>query len=816
MSAAERVECPALAAALSYARLGWHVLPLHGVRDGRCTCGKPDCGKSTGKHPRILTGAEHAGAATTDEDTICGWWGRWPDCNVGIMTGPASGVVVLDVDGERGLETLQRLEVELGPLPRTATSRTGSGGYHYLFQHPGHKVVNRAHALGACLDIRGNGGLFVLPPSMHYSGRQYEWLALPETVGLAPYDWLERAHALVEERKAAERAARETAIGAPPAGNVVPLRTQDRATVLLRASAYLGKMAPSISGQGGHAALWEAALAMVRGFQLDPGDALGLLAREFNARCVPPWSERELRHKVAQAQEQGERPWGYLLNVEREAPRKQQAKRTEATRADTRKNGKPDDMPGPPDGPDGLPDPWNRTDMGNAERLVARHGGELRHCSALGWLVWDGTRWAKDESGEVQRRAKETVRAIYEEAATAYSDDERKAIARWAIQSEARSRVDNMIAMAASDGAVSVAASVFDSDPWLLNVSNGTIDLRTGKMREHDPADLLTKLAPVEFDAETSSQEQAPLWREFLGEVLPETEIRNFMQRLIGYSITGVIRDHVLPINYGSGRNGKGVFTNSLLHALGTYSDAVPTELLMEKRGETHPSERATLWGLRLACASETEEGRAFNVALVKQLTGGDLIKTRYMRQDWFSFWPTHKLMLSTNNRPVIRETKNAIWERVLLIPWTVVIPPERRDPELGEKLKKEAAGILKWAVEGCLLWQKEGLAPPESIRAATEEYRVAQDKTGGFFDECCVFAEGCKVSSADLLKEYERWCERNSERQVSNNTFSERVIERGGKAGRFYVTDGVRNKQVRGWLGVGLCSQQQQEDARW
>ncbi len=294
--------------ALAYANLGWHVLPLHGIIDGRCTCGVETCGRSAGKHPRIKTGANHAGAATTNEATIRGWWKRWPDSNIGVMTGPISGLAVLDVDGERGMESLNLIQDKIGPMPDTVCSQTGSGGYHFLNQHPGeeHRVVNRAHAIGPCLDIRGNGGLFVLPPSVHLSGERYRWVVAPGEAELASFDWLDRSIKWADaEREKAK---------VPMPINSHRTATPDRAHLLHRASLYLEKMNPSISGSGGHGALWQAALAMVRGFELGQDDALHLLATEFNPRCQPKWSECELRHKVAQATDKAEKAsWGYLL-----------------------------------------------------------------------------------------------------------------------------------------------------------------------------------------------------------------------------------------------------------------------------------------------------------------------------------------------------------------------------------------------------------------------------------------------------------------------------------------------------------------------
>ncbi|MBM4321292.1 MAG: hypothetical protein FJ125_15430, partial [Deltaproteobacteria bacterium] len=413
---------------------------------------------------------------------------------------------------------------------------------------------------------------------------------------------------------------------------------------------------------------------------------------------------------------------------------------------------------------------YQRSDLGNAERLIAYAGPRLVTCDAFGWRCWDGRRWAPDSVGQVARWVQQTIRGIPMAAMAALElkeiDSEKLgAWLKFGTQSERASRIEATMKLA--EPLLKQPAAMFDANPSSLNCLSGVIDLRTGTLGPHNPALMQTKLAPVQYDPGVDSERAAPRWHRFLEEVQPDPEVRAFLQRWAGYACLGVVREHILPIFWGVGRNGKGVFLNALLHTLGDYADTVPTELLMEKRGEAHPSERATLWGLRLACASETEEGRAFNVALVKQLTGGDPIKTRYMRKDWFTFWPSHKMVLSTNHRPVIREVSNAIWERVLLVAWPVVIPPGQRDPELGERLKSEAAGILRWLVDGCLQYQRLGLVPPKSVRVATEEYRAQQDKTAAFFEGYCTKGLLCRVSVADLRREYERWAEREGERPL-------------------------------------------------
>ena len=312
------------------------------------------------------------------------------------------------------------------------------------------------------------------------------------------------------------------------------------------------------------------------------------------------------------------------------------------------------------------------------------------------------------------------------------------------------------------------------------------------------PDNLITKLAPVEFRPGVT----APNWLRFLERVQPDSEIRDYLRRMVGYAATGVIREHFLAIMYGEGRNGKGVFHSSTRRVLGDYAKTVPAELLVEKRNEAHPTERMVLLGCRFAQASETREGCSLNVAQVKALTGGDSICARLMRENFVEFRPTHKLSLATNHRPRIKETKGAIWERVHLVPWAVVVPEAERNLKLEDELvRDEGAGILAWIVAGCLEWQRIGLNPPNVIRTATRDYRGDEDPIAPFLSERCVLSATCTVSSASIWGEYEAWCGANGENPLGRRHLTERLQERG-------LSLGKGAKGLRVWRGIGLASQ--------
>lgn len=423
------------------------------------------------------------------------------------------------------------------------------------------------------------------------------------------------------------------------------------------------------------------------------------------------------------------------------------------------------------------------TDVGNAERLALRHGADIRWCDAWDcWLVWDGRRWAKDETGEIVRRAVDTVRQLGDEASREAHEGKRRELLKWALASESQSRINAMISLCRAQPGVAVTVRELDADPWKLTVQNGTLDLRARDLRPHRREDLITKLAPVAWDPRAI----APAFDAFLSRSVPSEPVRALLARLCGYAATGVIREHVLPIHYGGGGNGKSVLTDAVLHVLGEYAQKIPTEVVLAKTQDAHPTERATLRGLRFAACSETSRGRALDEAQVKDLTGGEPISARLMYGDWFTFAPTHTLWLSTNNKPRIRETSNGIWRRVLLIPWTVQIPEGEQDGALPEKLRAEAAGILRWIVDGCAEWLRIGIAPPAEVRVAVEEYRAESDWLGDFLAQRCTSApspdrptDAVKVLAGALYKAYVAWCEGAAQQPATQTAFGLAMADR-------------------------------------
>jgi putative DNA primase/helicase len=401
----------------------------------------------------------------------------------------------------------------------------------------------------------------------------------------------------------------------------------------------------------------------------------------------------------------------------------------------------------------------------------------LRYCYPWGkWLVYDGVRWRVDDRGAVVRLAKDTARSIFEEAKEAGDDETAKRLGKWASSSLSESKIKSMISLAQSEPGIPVLPDELDASADLLNVLNGTVDLHTGELRQHRREDLITKLSPVEYDPAAP----APTWERFLERVLPGEELRAFVQRAAGYSATGDTSEQCMFINHGTGANGKTTFQETVSAALGDYAMRTPTEMLLAKRSDGVPNDIARLKGSRFVSASETEEGRRLAESRIKDLTGQDTITARFMRAEWFDFEPVHKLWLSTNHKPEIRGTDQAIWRRIRLVPWTVAIPPAEQDKKLPETLRGELSGALAWIVRGCLEWRRKGLQAPDEVRRATVEYRAEMDVIGAFLSECCVVDPERNVSAADLYKAYGEWCKDTGEAQVKQRRFGGQLTERG------------------------------------
>jgi P4 family phage/plasmid primase-like protien len=685
--------------------------------------------------------------------------------------------------------------VSTGTIPEEAHSTAAQAAPAARDQrgHPGPKIrhFDDPKTGKRLLDFLGTGGQAVCPPSVHHpSGEPREWSGgEPGEPAVVDYRELWSAVCRLAEacgwkpKPPPKTTSRASTAKRPPAGAEG------------RAVKYLATCAGAVSGKGGHKATLWAARVLAWGFNLGAAGAFPLLRDYYNPRCDPPWSEGELWHKCEDADEVSfDKPRGWLLDE----PRPQEGGMASA----------PADLPARESAPD-----WasktNLTDVGNGRRVVKDHGKDLRYCFPWKrWLTYGGTRWAEDETGEAVRRVKQTQAGLYRWAAAQLKalgeqqgEDEKRAgkvaalnkLLAHCLKWEDARRVAACLDMARSEPGIPVMPAELDAHPFLLNVLNGTLDLRTGKLRGHRREDMLTKLAPVEYHRDAT----CPLWeRSTLRWMDGNQDLVTYLQRVVGYGLTGDVSEQSLWFFYGTGANGKSTFLLTLLAMLGDYAMQAVSDLLMVKNHEAHPTERADLFGKRFVVTIETEEGKRLAEALMKQMTGGDKMRARKMRQDFFEFDQTHKIILAANHKPVIRGTDHANWRRIKLVPFTVTIPDEEKDKNLPDKLKAELPGILAWAVRGCIEWQRHGLGEPDEVRQATTAYQAEQDTVQGFLDDCCFVHTSAAVNSSALLDAYHKW---SGDKLMTPPAFRERLKDKGfpapqrGTGGAYF------------WKGLGL-----------
>ncbi len=433
------------------------------------------------------------------------------------------------------------------------------------------------------------------------------------------------------------------------------------------------------------------------------------------------------------------------------------------------------------------------TEIELADMVVEHFGKTLRFCAPLGgWHAWTGTHWKPDERERARECVKSVARDIATEAAKVLDDVLFKSAKRAASAAGTSAILDVM----RSDPRIRFTPDEANRNPALLACENGTIDLRTGTLRDADPADLITRCARGTYSLDA----RAPRFERFLEEVQKEPEIRAYLARLFGSAAFGVVRDHVLGVLWGTGANGKSVLAEVVMHALGDYAQPGPPSLVVANGShEPHPADVASCVGARLVVVHETKRGASFDASKVKLLTGGDRLTARHMRENFFSFEPTHTLVMLSNYRPEADATDAALWRRVQLVPFNVVVPEAQRDLTLAESIKRdEVAGVLAWLVRGCLEWQRIGLAPPASVRDETAAYRAAEDSIGAFIDERCTRLPGLCVKAGHLYDAFVGWCKSTGARAVRGNDFATEVRARGferkeNSAGRWYHGLGLR-----------------------
>lgn len=687
-----------LTAALRYARRGWAVFPLHGKRPYPGTNGHSE--------------------ATTDARQIRRWWRTWPDANVGIACDSQRGPIVIDVDGGNG-PTL----VSLLHLPPTREATSQRPGRQHLYFGPTidgtpipRKIKLKYKGVKYNLDVLGDGGYVVAPPSVHpETGKRYKWV---NKIHLEPLPLAIKQ--LVED--------------APQKRQAAPL--------------------PSMIGEGERNTLLTSLAGTMRRRGASEEAILAALEVTNQTQVSPPLSDKELRIIAG--------------SIAKKEP---------------------------------VPIHENFTDLGNARRFVHDHHLDVKNSGGKrGWWLWDGSRWTRDENGEVVRYAKTTIRRLSEEGMR-LSGDDRDDMLKFAAKSEQANRIMAVIQLAASEPEIFVDRDAFDAKQWLFNVQNGTINLRTRELQRHTRTDLITKSANVDYDPSAT----APRWEQFMLEVMNgDLELVDFVQRAVGYSMTGDTREHCLFFLYGQGRNGKSTFLEVLRTLFGDFAQQSDFNTFLARKGEGPRNDIARMRGARFVTAAETDGERSFDSAVLRMLTGGDTIVARRLFEEFSEFVPQHKIWLAANNKPIVKEHSEGFWRRIRIIPFTVrfaATTARRQDKALRRKLERELPGILNWCLDGVAKWREGGLPVPSAVKKSTDEYREDNDPVGEFIAQRITVSEHQWMSTTELYRHYvEWWTETRGEKSfVGSLAWFSRQL-----AARPEIKPTPKNN-VRGWRGYTL-----------
>lgn len=695
-------------------------------------------------------------AERADQEQIRRWYTRDPQWGLGIVCGEISGgLEVIDLDGGAFAEQFEAaIKVNAnGLFSKLVIEQSPSGGRHYAYrcdevdgntviakttaQLNGHK--NSQDGLTTLIETRGQGGYIVTYPTRGYCLIQGTWTALPTITReernllwgcAALFDESDKALPVSEpaQRKNGYSKTRNTTIG------------DEVSDILIRHGWTLERTARDRQEwrrpgkESGVSATWN---------YLDDSFYV------FSSNADPFKSNH--RYTLLQIKA--------LLE--------------------------PDSLP-IEERP--LTEAYSLTDTGNGERFTARYHTQFKHSRAWGWLHWNGFKWERNADVLVMDAARNTARKIVAEASEAGSEDFKR-ITKWSLASLQRSKLDSMLYLASSEAGIRATPNDFDADPFLLNCQNGFIDLRSGEFMASDPQRMLSKATNSVYDPFAT----CPRWLSFLDRIMNGNEnLITFLRRAIGYSLTGSTVEQCFFLNYGTGANGKSVFLETMRGLLNDYAAAAEFSAFLATQSENVRNDIAALAGARFVSANESGADKRLSEPIIKALTGGDTISARFLFHEYFEFKPQFKVWMATNHKPIIRDTDHAIWRRVKLIPFDVTIPEEERDPNLAATLRGEFSGILNWAIQGCMEWQRDGLGTPAEVTEATNNYRHEQDQISAFIEACCIVKPEACYSATKLHKLY---CENTGEK-ISAREFYRLMSEHG------YKSEHSRAGNV--WLGIG------------
>lgn len=740
-----------------YARKGYRVFPVHGVTgiagEHYCECGDPKC---KAKKPYL----SFKKYASNNVDKCSQWEASYDNCNIGLPTGKDNGFWVLDIDAKGGgKETMKRLAGD-NRFPETPRAHTGGGGFHYYFLWD-----ERAEALGIStqagvfdgIDLRGEGGYVIAPPSKHLSGSSYNWITDAELgrieVATAP-DWL---YELLEQAMKKDESKSQ--------------RNNERF-----------KLQKVTSGEGRWNYLNDMACSLRAKYGYDANLLFTSLKALQDNRCEfgpgeEPYSDSELR-RIA---DDIEKKISYV--------------------------GKK------------LEDQFTLDDYGNSQRFINKHGSLVRWIplgqkrSSGMWAVYDGKKWNTEPAAgaHVRTLGTQTIKAIPVDAESLQDKKEREAVLKWGARCLDNRYLDSMLERAKDSSDIAKPVDQFDTDLLKLNLQNGTLVMNGDKvaLQDHSPDDYISKIAGTSYDEKAT----CPRWETFMEEIFKgDTEKIEYMQKVLGYSLTGSVSERLGWFLVGGGANGKSVLLEVMTHLLGDYGKKTNNKLLVADGSTDQLSLLSALMGTRFTYCSELDEGKKLSVAFFKEIIGGEEVEARRFYQDYIKFTPTFKLMLGTNNLPRIPEDSLGIWSRIRIVTFDETFYKEDEIDELVRKGKKkrselklrddnlkdyfldnELPGILNWCLEGYRNWVKDGLKDCTSVRDATNNYRSDEDVLGEWLDECCETAYTERERSRDLHTSFKDF----TGIEMHPKTFK-----------RYMTKKGLQNKNIGGtmyYIGIKL-----------
>lgn len=725
-----------LGAALKYAELGYRVIPLFGIVEGKCECGKADC-VSPGKHPRIQ---DWQHKASSEDAVVRRWWGMWEQSNIGILLNP--DLVVLDIDrhGETdGYESFRKAEELHGPIPETVSATTGGGGLHFYFRG---KCRTHKYKDLPGVDVKGQDSFTILPPSRHISGGAYEWADNASIFELKIADapkWLLRPD---KAQSAAQRNGEALTVWGEGERNVNLLR---------------------------HA-------GVLRRYGHTPQRILSFLT-ELNAEnCSPPLDTAEV---------------AYIAKSISRYPADPYASRTVGA----------EPLPGGAIDVSSYP----LTEGANADLFVRLFGEDYVHVRERGTGVHIDNGWFHYSGGGLWQNdpnsAYQDVRVIANmrryDASQETDADLAKAKRSWAKSSDGANGIKNTLRLAATDKLIEAKQKDFDKNRKIICTPQGVADLETGKLREATRDDMLTLCTAVPYNPEADTAE----WEKFVLEIMDgDKELAEYLQRLTGYTLTGLITARAWVMLYGEhGLNGKNTFLDTIQKAMGSYAHQSNVETWLVSRNVKKANAMAALYGKRLTVTSETDERRKLDENLIKQITGDDFCNAEFKYGHEFSYEATVKLWLATNKRPTVTTGGNAFWSRLKIIPFMRQFPV---DPLFKEHIQSLAPLALTWAVRGARMFFEAGckLQDPSSVLLALDDYKTSSDELHEWKSECCIIDPDEVELSSDLYKSYTDWCETDGQKPMTKTMFGKKLDEAG------FTKD--RDKARRMWKGIRVRSE--------